>query len=53
VYFAVESCEESTAQAERLDGSVFLPPMTMGPGVFSGVTDPTGAMFFLGHFTAE
>jgi predicted enzyme related to lactoylglutathione lyase len=53
VYFAVESCEDATALAERLDGSVFLPPMAMGPGVFSGVTDPTGAMFFLGHFAAE
>jgi hypothetical protein len=24
--------------------------MDMGPGRFGGVIDPTGGMFFLGHF---
>jgi predicted enzyme related to lactoylglutathione lyase len=50
VYFAVEDCDTSLALAESLGGTVFLPGMDMGPGRFGGVTDPTGGMFFLGHF---
>ncbi len=50
VYFAVEDCDTSLALAESLGGSVFLPAMDMGPGRFGGVIDPTGGMFFLGHF---
>lgn len=53
VYFAVERCEDSAEVAERLGGSVFLPPMPMGPGVYAGIADPTGAMFFLGHMVQE
>jgi predicted enzyme related to lactoylglutathione lyase len=53
VYFAVEDCEESTAMADRLGGKVFLPPMPMGPGMFSGIEDPAGAILFIGHFNAE
>lgn len=49
VYFAVTDCEQSVAVAERLGGSVFMPPMELGPGVYAGVGDPTGGMFFLGH----
>jgi hypothetical protein len=50
VYFAVEDCDTSLALAQSLGGSVFLPAMDMGPGRFGGVIDPTGGMFFLGHF---
>jgi len=48
VYFAVADCDESVARAQQLGGTVFLPPMDMGPGRFAGVTDPVGAMFFFG-----
>jgi len=27
-----------------------MPAMDMGPGRFGGITDPTGAMVFLGAF---
>jgi hypothetical protein len=50
VYFAVEDCDTSLALAESLGGTVFLPAMDMGPGRFGGVADPTGGVFFLGHF---
>ncbi|MDH5278673.1 MAG: VOC family protein [Actinomycetota bacterium] len=50
VYFAVGSCDESVEQAAELGATVFLPPMTMGPGRFAGLTDPAGAMFMVGHF---
>jgi predicted enzyme related to lactoylglutathione lyase len=50
VYFAVEDCDTSLALAQSLGGSVFLPGMDMRPGRFGGVLDPTGGMFFLGHF---
>jgi predicted enzyme related to lactoylglutathione lyase len=50
VYFAVEDCDASAAKVAALGGSLFLPPMEMGPGTFAGATDPTGAMFFFGSF---
>jgi predicted enzyme related to lactoylglutathione lyase len=50
VYFSVEDCDTSLARAEELGGYVFLPAMEMGPGRFAGVSDPTGAMFFLGSY---
>ena len=50
VYFAVADCDESVARAQELGGSVVMPAMEMGPGRFAGLTDPTGAMFFLGSF---
>jgi predicted enzyme related to lactoylglutathione lyase len=50
VYFAVADCDESVARAQALGGGVFLPAMQMGPGRFAGISDPGGAMFFLGSF---
>jgi predicted enzyme related to lactoylglutathione lyase len=50
VYFAVDDCELSASHVSELGGSLFLPPMEMGPGTFAGATDPTGAMFFFGSF---
>jgi predicted enzyme related to lactoylglutathione lyase len=50
VYFMVADCDEGVARAVELGGTVFLPAMAMGPGRFAGITDPTGAMFMLGHF---
>lgn len=50
VYFAVEDCDASASRVGELGGSLFLPPMEMGPGRFAGATDPTGAMFFFGSF---
>lgn len=48
VYFAVADCVASAEQIPTLGGEVFLPPMEMGPGMFAGASDPTGAMFFFG-----
>lgn len=50
VYFAVPDCEEASVAAVDLGATVFLPPMQMGPGVFSGITDPTGAKLYIGSF---
>jgi predicted enzyme related to lactoylglutathione lyase len=53
VYFAVGSCDEAVEQAAALGATVFLPPMTMGPGRFAGLTDPAGGMFMVGHFEEQ
>jgi predicted enzyme related to lactoylglutathione lyase len=50
VYFAVGNCDESVEQAAGLGATIFVPPMTMGPGRFAGLADPAGAMFMVGHF---
>lgn len=50
VYFAVADCDESVATAQELGGSVVMPAMEMGPGRFAGISDPGGAVFFLGSF---
>jgi predicted enzyme related to lactoylglutathione lyase len=50
VYFAVDDCYRSAVQVAELGGSLFLPPMVMGPGTFAGAVDPTGGMFFFGSF---
>ncbi|MFL6071712.1 MAG: VOC family protein [Actinomycetes bacterium] len=50
LYFAVVDCEVSAGHVSELGGSLFLPPMEMGPGKFAGATDPTGAMFYFGSF---
>jgi predicted enzyme related to lactoylglutathione lyase len=50
VYFAVADCDVSAAHVQELGGSLFLPPMEMGPGRFAGASDPMGAMFFFGSF---
>ncbi len=52
VYFAVADCDSSLATAQELGGRVFLPAMDMGPGRFGGISDPTGAMVFVGSFPA-
>lgn len=52
VYFAVDDCEASVATVTELGGTVFLPPMEMGPGTYAGVTDPTGGMVFFGNANA-
>jgi hypothetical protein len=52
VYFAVEDCDTAVERATGLGAAVFLPAMQMGPGRFAGLTDPTGGMFMVGHFTA-
>lgn len=49
VYFAVEDCAASVATAAELGGTTFWGPMDMGFGTYAGVTDPTGAVVFLGH----
>ena len=50
VYFAVPDCDDWLSKAQELGGEVFMPAMDMGPGRFGGITDPTGAMVFLGAF---
>ena len=50
VYFGVADCDVSAGHVSELGGSLFLPPMEMGPGRFAGASDPTGAMFFFGSF---
>lgn len=50
VYFGVSDCDKTIELAEKFDGSVFLPTMDAGPGRFAGLTDPTGAMFFVMQF---
>lgn len=50
VYFAVDDCAEATVKAVDLGATVFLPPMQMGPGIFAGITDPAGAMLYIGSF---
>jgi predicted enzyme related to lactoylglutathione lyase len=50
VYFGVDDCDLSAAHVTELGGSLFLPPMEMGPGRFAGASDPAGAMFFFGSF---
>ena len=50
VYFAVDDCAAAGSKAEALGGAVTVPPMDVGPGTFAGLTDPTGAFFFVGAF---
>lgn len=46
-YFAVADCDASTWLATELGGRTFLAPMEMGDMRFSGIIDPSGAMFML------
>lgn len=50
VYFAVSDCDATMARALELGGSQLFPAMSMGPGRFGGLTDPTGAVFAVGSF---
>lgn len=46
VYFAVEDCDASAERADRLGGSVAVPPTDLpGIGRFSVIRDPHGAVF--------
>ena len=46
-YVAVDNVEASARKGAELGGTVVVPPMAMGPGKFSVLTDPAGAMFAL------
>ena len=48
VWFAVEDCDASTAQASALGGTVHMPPMDMGFGRGAVLADPQGAVFGIG-----
>lgn len=45
VYFRVADLDAAMARSGELGGSVFVPPMPMGPGRAAGLSDPTGGMF--------
>lgn len=48
VYFAVDDADASAAKAADLGGTVFAPVMEIPTvGRIAGISDPTGAMFFL------
>lgn len=53
VYFAVADCEATLAEVEQLGGEAFMPATDMGPGKFGGLTDPTGARFFVASYPAQ
>src|SRR5258706_10707575 len=46
-YFAVDDVQASSDKAAKLGGKTLVPPTAMGPGTFSVVQDPTGAVFLL------
>lgn len=50
VYIGVDDCDDAFARALALGGHAVFSPMSMGPGRFAGLTDPSGAMFMIGHF---
>jgi predicted enzyme related to lactoylglutathione lyase len=45
VYFAVEDCDATVAQATGLGATSLFPPIDIPIGRFSGLLDPQGAMF--------
>ncbi len=45
VYFAVDDCDASAAEATTLGGAVLVAPMDVEPGRFAVLSDPTGAIF--------
>ena len=51
-YFAVASCDETTAKATELGGRVVVPMARVPAGAFAGLSDPQGAFFaiFEGEF---
>ena len=53
VYFAVADCDASAATAEKLGGSVLMPPMDIEPGRFSVLADPQGATFAILKLKAD
>jgi len=46
-YVAVDDVDASARKAGELGAIVLVPPMAMGPGKFSVLQDPTGAVFAL------
>ncbi len=47
VYFAVSSCDDCIAQAERSGGAKIMGPIDIPAGRFSMLKDPNGAMFYV------
>lgn len=45
IYFSVDDCDGICAQAEKLGGSVSVPPTEIPPGRFAVLADPQGAYF--------
>lgn len=45
VYFAVDDCDASVAQAGVLGGTTLAGPMDVEPGRFAALSDPMGAVF--------
>ena len=45
IYFATADTDATVAQAEKLGGSVMVPPTDIPPGRFAVIADPQGAMF--------
>ena len=47
-YFTVDDVDASAGEAERLGGTVFMPPQAVqGVGRFCGITAPQGVMFYM------
>ena len=53
VYFAVEDCDASAAQAKSLGATVLAEPMDTPPGRFAIVQDPQGAVFGVIRLSGE
>jgi predicted enzyme related to lactoylglutathione lyase len=45
VYFAVADTDATVSQAQKLGGTLIMPPMDIEPGRFATMADPAGAMF--------
>jgi predicted enzyme related to lactoylglutathione lyase len=52
VSFRVADADQAAAEAQRLGGTVLLPPMDIPVGRFAIVTDPAGAAFSVSAFPA-
>jgi len=47
VYFAVEDCDATVANCQRLGGSLIVPAMDHPPGRMAMLADPQGVMFWV------
>jgi predicted enzyme related to lactoylglutathione lyase len=45
IYFTVDDCDRVVDRAKAMNARVLVPPMDMGPGRFSVLQDPQGAVF--------
>ena len=52
-YFSVTDCDAVCAHAEKLGGSVFVPPTDIPPGRFAVLGDPQGAFFSIIQNTTD